>query len=66
MIAHRGEIVKIIKEIVDDLRSIIAMKLMSLALSISPHGEKARFVGIIYASYGSITLIPDGEGEGRL
>ena len=47
--------------IITDFRSIIAMQLMSMALSISPHGEKAKFAGIIYSSYGSITFPKRGE-----
>jgi len=44
------------KEVMNDLRSIIAMKLMSLVLWISPHGEKAEFAGFVYKHYGSITF----------
>jgi hypothetical protein len=32
------------------------MKLVSLALSVSPHEEKAKFAGIIYASYGDVVF----------
>ena len=43
-------------EIINNIRSIVAMKLLSLALSVAPYEEKAKFVGIVYATYGTISF----------
>lgn len=52
------------KQLIYGIRSILTMKLMSIVLWISPHGEKAEFAGFIYKHYGSMQFdLPDTKEE---